>query len=245
MKTTKQPTIASPAEWLAARLDLLRAEKEFTRQRDALAARRRTLPWVRVEKDYVFDSASGPQTLADLFAGRSQLIVYHFMFGAGWEHGCKSCSFVSDHFDGALPHLHARDVTLIAVSRAPLAEIAPFKRRMGWRFPWISSHGNDFNFDYHVSFTPAELASGKVRYNFTELPGFPFEEGPGFSVFARDGAGGVFHTYSTYSRGFDMLMNTYNYLDIVPKGRDEAGLEYAMKWVRHHDRYETATPVER
>lgn len=242
MKTIP-PAIVPPAEWLSARLQLLAAEKEFTRQRDALAARRRALPWVRVEKNYRFASATGPQSLADLFGDRSQLIVYHFMFGQGWDEGCKSCSFVSDHFDGARPHLRAHDLALAAVSRAPLAEILPFQRRMGWKFPWVSSHGSDFNFDFRVSFTPEELASGKVRYNYRELPSFPFEEGPGFSVFARNAAGEVFHTYSTYSRGFDQLIGTYNYLDLVPKGRDEAGLDYPMAWVRHHDRYDVPATV--
>jgi predicted dithiol-disulfide oxidoreductase (DUF899 family) len=239
MKTTPKsaPQIVQPAEWLAARLELLRAEKEFTRQRDALAARRRALPWTRVEKNYVFETPDGPATLAELFADRSQLIVYHSMFGPGWGEGCKSCSFVSDHFDAALPHLRARDVALVAVSRAPLAEIAPFKERMRWRFNWVSSHGTDFNYDFHVSFTEEERARGKVRYNYADMA-FPHEDAPGFSVFARDAAGDVFHTYSTFSRGFEHLMNTYNYLDLVPKGRDEDGLDYPMEWVRYHDRYE-------
>lgn len=241
MKTTTTPTaprLVSSDEWLAARLELLRAEKELTRQRAALAARRRELPWQRVTKDYVFASEAGPVSLANLFGARSQLIVYHFMFGAEWGEGCKSCSFVSDHFDGMLPHLGARDVAFAVVSRAPLAELLPFKHRMGWAFNWVSSAGNDFNYDFHVSFTPEEIASGRIRYNYTELPSFPFEEAPGFSVFARDADGEVFHTYSTYSRGFEHLMNTYNFLDLVPKGRDEDGLEYPMAWVRYHDRYD-------
>ncbi len=241
MKTTTTPTaphLVSSDEWLAARLELLRAEKELTRQRAALAARRRELPWQRVTKDYVFAAEAGPASLADLFGARSQLIVYHFMFGPEWGEGCKSCSFVSDHFDGMLSHLGARDVALAVVSRAPLAELLPFKRRMGWAFNWVSSAGNDFNYDFHVSFTPEEIASGRIRYNYTELPSFPFEEAPGFSVFARDADGEVFHTYSTYSRGFEHLMNTYNFLDLVPKGRDEDGLEYPMAWVRYHDRYD-------
>lgn len=237
-KTTPAPRIVSPAEWLAARLELLRAEKELTRQRAALAARRRELPCVRVEKNYVFETPDGPATLADLFGERSQLIVYHFMFGPGWGEGCKSCSFVSDHFDGMLPHLAARDVSFLAISRAPLAELLPFKHRMGWRFPWVSSHGSDFNYDFRVSFTPEEIAAGKIRYNYAELAEFPFEEAPGFSVFARNAAGEVCHTYSVYSRGLEQLMNTYNFLDLVPKGRDEDGLEYPMAWVRYHDRYE-------
>jgi len=235
--TTPAPRIASPAEWLAARLELLRAEKELTRQRDALAARRRALPWVRVAQPYTFATPDGRATLADLFAGRSQLIVYHFMFGPGWGEGCKSCSFVSDHFDGMLPHLAAREIAFTAISRAPLAELLPFKQRMGWRFPWASSHGNSFNDDFRVSFTPEELASGRIRYNYAEMPEFPFEEAPGLSVFARDSAGDVFHTYSTYGRGLDQLMNTYNFIDLTPKGRDESTLEFPMAWVRYHDAY--------
>ncbi|MBI2510791.1 MAG: DUF899 domain-containing protein [Opitutae bacterium] len=237
-KTTPAPRIVSPAEWLAARLELLRAEKELTKQREALAARRRALPWQRLPKPYVFESVDGPVTLNDLLGERSQLIVYHFMFGPGWGEGCKSCSFVSDHFDGMLPHLRARDVSFAVVSRAPLSELLPFKQRMGWQFNWVSSHSNDFNYDFHVSFTPEEIAAGRIRYNFTDLPSFPFEEAPGFSVFVRNAAGELFHTYSTYSRGFEHLMNTYNILDLVPNGRDEEGLEYPMEWVRYHDRYE-------
>jgi len=244
-QTTPAPRIASPAEWLAARLELLHAEKELTKQRAALAARRRALPWRHLPKPYVFASVAGPVTLNDLLGERSQLIVYHFMFGPGWGEGCKSCSFGSDHFDGMLPHLAARDVSFAVVSRAPLDEILPFKQRMGWRFNWVSSHANDFNYDFRVSFTPAEIASGKIRYNYTELASFPFEEAPGFSVFARNAAGELFHTYSTYGRGLEHLMNTYNFLDLVPKGRDEAGLEYPMEWVRYHDRYDAPVSAAR
>lgn len=244
-QTTPAPRIASPAEWLAARLELLHAEKEHTRQRDALAARRRALPWVRLTKDYVFAAPAGEVSLAGLFGDRSQLIVYHFMFGPGWEEGCKSCSWVSDHFDAMLPHLRARDIAFAAVSRAPLAELEPFRARMGWRFPWVSSHGNDFNHDFHVSFTPAEIASGRLRYNFAEIPAFPFEEAPGCSVFARDASGAVFHTYSTFGRGLDSLIGTYHFLDLTPKGRDEAGLEYPMEWVRYHDRYDAPVSAAR
>jgi len=237
--TTRQiehPRVVSQAEWLAARKQLLAKEKSFTRQRDALSAERRELPWVRVEKQYVFDAPGGKQTLADLFDGRSQLIVYHFMFGPGWEQGCPSCSLLSDHLDGSVVHLAQRDVTLAVVSRAPLSEIAAFKRRMGWRFTWVSSYGSDFNGDYEVSFTPEEIAGGKALYNF-EPRGFPSEEAPGASVFYRDAAGAIFHTYSAYARGLDILIGAYNYLDLVPKGRDEEGLPYTMAWVRHHDRY--------
>ena len=228
--------VVSQEEWLAARKQLLRKEKEFTRFRDQLSAERRELPWVRVDKEYVFDGPDGKETLADLFDGRSQLMVYHFMFGPGWEQGCPSCSFVSDHIDGANWHLPHRDVTLLAVSRAPLAQIEAFKQRMGWRFKWVSSYENDFNHDFHVSFTPDEMARGEVYYNYTTTE-FPSEEAPGLSAFYQDPNGAVFHTYSTYARGLDMLVGAYNYLDLAPKGRDEAALPWTMAWVRHHDRY--------
>jgi len=230
------PNVVSHAEWLAARKDFLTKEKEFTRRRDELSWLRRALPWEKVEKRYEFDSAKGKVTLADLFDGRSQLIVYHFMFGPGWEAGCPSCSYLADHFDGTTVHLANRDTTLVVISRAPLAEIEAFKKRMGWKFQWVSSFGSDFNFDYHVSFTPEEKASGKVEYNYS-VTEFPSEEGPGASVFARDAAGEVFHSYSSYARGLDILIGTYNFLDLVPKGRDEDGLAFSMSWVRHHDRY--------
>ncbi|HVT16258.1 MAG TPA: thioredoxin family protein [Thermoanaerobaculia bacterium] len=234
----KDPRVVSPAEWLEARKDLLAKEKDFSRRRDALSAERRELPWVRVEKEYVFDSPGGKETLGDLFDGRSQLIVYHFMFGPGWDQGCPSCSLLADHLDGAAVHLAQRDVTLVVVSRAPLPQIEAFKKRMGWRFKWVSSHGSDFNRDYHVSFTKEELASGKVFYNYGASD-FPSEEAPGTSVFYRDEAGAIFHTYSSYARGLDVLIGAYNYLDLVPKGRDEESLPYTMAWVRHHDRYES------
>src|SRR4051812_13231283 len=197
----ENPTIVSSDQWLAARREMLREEKEFTKLRDRLAARRRELPWVKVDKPYVFESPSGPASLADLFGPHSQLIVYHFMFGPGWEEGCKSCSFVSDHLEPAVVHLAARDVAFAAISHAPLAEFAPFHQRMGWSFNWVSAHGNGFNQDFHVSFTPAEIADGKkVDYNF-RLTDVPVEELPGLSVFAKDGSGTIYHTYSTYSRG--------------------------------------------
>ena len=230
------PIVVSHAKWLAARSEFLAKEKEFNRLRDELSQQRRTLPWEQVEKRYDFDSTKGKVTLADLFDGRSQLIVYHFMFGPGWQEGCPSCSFVSDHFDGTLVHLANRDTTLVVVSRAPFAEIEAFKKRMGWKFEWVSSFGGDFNFDYHVSFTPEERARGKVEYNYAKSE-FPSEEGPGASVFAKAATGEVFHTYSTYARGLDILMGTYNLLDLVPKGRDEDRLAFTMSWVRHHDRY--------
>ena len=228
--------IVSREEWLAARKAHLAQEKQFTKARDALSRQRRELPWVKVDKPYVFDGPDGKETLADLFDGRSQLIVYHFMLGPGWEQGCKSCSFLADHFDGAVVHLAQRDVTLLAVSRAPLAQIAAFKKRMGWRFKWVSSHGNDFNSDYHVSFSKDEMAKGKVYYNY-DVAEFPSEEAPGASVFYKDPAGNIFHTYSCYARGLDILLGAYNFLDLTPKGRDEAGLPFTMDWVRHHDRY--------
>ena len=230
------PTFVSHSEWLAARTEFLAKEKEFTRLRDELSRQRRALPWEKVEKRYEFESANGTVTLADLFDGRSQLIVYHFMLAPGWQEGCKSCSYLADHFDGPAIHLANRDTTLVVVSRAPLAEIEAFKKRMGWKFRWVSSFDSDFNFDYQVSFTPEEAASGKIRYNYA--PGEYFsEEGPGASVFARDEAGEVFHTYSAYARGLDILVGAYNFLDLVPKGRDEDALAFSMSWVRHHDRY--------
>jgi predicted dithiol-disulfide oxidoreductase (DUF899 family) len=181
-------------------------------------------------------------SLSDLFEGRSQLIVQHFMFGPGWEEGCKSCSFMMDHFNPTIPHLNARDVSFAAISHAPLAEILPFKARLGWVANWVSSHGTDFNYDFHVSFTAKEIAGGKVYYNYTRQE-FPFEEAPGISVFARDAAGNVYHTYSTYGRGVEVIMATYNLLDLVPKGRAEDGLEYDMEWIRYHDRYNQPADV--
>jgi predicted dithiol-disulfide oxidoreductase (DUF899 family) len=230
--------IASREEWLKARTRLLEREKEFTRQRDQLSAARRELPRVKVDKEYVFEGPGGKESLAELFAGRSQLIVYHFMLGPGWEQGCPSCSYLADHFDGAIVHLANRDVTLLAASRAPLVEIENFKKRMGWQFKWVSSNRSDFNYDYNVSFDPDQTAKGEVRYNY-EMTEFPSEEAPGISVFAKDESGAVFHTYSAYARGLDILIGTYNLLDLVPKGRDEAELPWTMAWVRHHDRYGT------
>ncbi len=229
------PEIVSEAEWLVARKDLLAREKEFTRQRDALSAARRQLPMVKIAKEYVFDGPNGKETLADLFDGRSQLIVYHFMFGPGWEEGCKSCSYLADHFDGANWHLPHRDVAFVVVSRAPLSEFEPYKRRMGWRFKWVSSHSNDFNFDYDVSFTKDDEAKGKVYYNYG-MGEFMSDELPGLSVFYKDENGDIFHSYSTYARGLDILVGTYNFLDLVPKGRNE-NPESTMDWVRRHDQY--------
>lgn len=234
--TMARPKIVSRDEWLAARKALLAREKHLTHERDAVARARRALPWVRVDKGYVFDSPGGRKTLADLFEGKSQLIVCHFMFGPDWEEGCPSCSFEMDHTDGTLVHLAQRDVAFVAVSRAPLAKIESFKRRMGWRFNWVSSAATDFNFDYGVSFRKDQVGLEGI-YNFG-TSGHPGEEAPGFSVFVRDG-GDVFHTYSTYGRGVEVGMHTYNFLDLVPKGRDEDGLSFSMAWVRHHDRYES------
>jgi predicted dithiol-disulfide oxidoreductase (DUF899 family) len=240
MKTTATPDhkVVSRDEWLASRVALLAREKELTRLHDELARQRRALPWVKVEKAYAFDTPEGKRSLADLFAGRSQLVIYHFMFGPDWKEGCPSCSFVSDHIDGAVPHLAARDATLTMVSRAPLDKISAFKKRMGWRFPWVSSHGSDFNHDFQVSFTKEQKAQGKVYYNYA-LEEFPSDEAPGLSVFYMDASGDVFHTYSAYARGLDQLVGTYVILDQVPKGRDEDGLDFPMAWVRHHDRYES------
>lgn len=231
------PKIVSQAEWLAARKDFLAKEKEFNRLRDELSLQLRQLPWERVKKEYIFDGPGGKQSLADLFGGRSQLIVYHFMFGPAWSEGCPSCSYMVDHFDGPAIHLAHRDVTLAAISRAPIAEIQAFKKRMGWKFPWVSSFSSDFNYDYHVSFTAEERAKGKVQYNY-DLVEFPSEEGPGLSVFYKDESGSVFHTYSSYARGLDHLVGAYNFLDLAPKGRDEGGLAHSMAWVRHHDKYD-------
>jgi predicted dithiol-disulfide oxidoreductase (DUF899 family) len=248
MKNVKNPgpahAVVSREEWLRARTALLAREKEHTRQRDELGRERRALPWVRIEKPYRFESPHGAETLADLFRGRSQLIVYHFMFGPDWEEGCPSCSLLADHIDGALVHLEHRDVTLLAVSRAPLAKIQAFQRRMGWRFPWVSSHGSDFNHDFGVSFTSEELARGKVLYNFRMEEGF-VEDLPGISSFFQDEGGRVYHTYSTYARGCEPPIGVYDWLDYAPKGRDEDDLAFTMAWVRHHDRYGAQYAVDR
>ncbi|WP_295685770.1 thioredoxin family protein [uncultured Nevskia sp.] len=227
---------ASRETWLAERLELLDAEKELSRLSDQVARQRRALPWLRVDKPYVFDTQDGPRTLAELFDGRSQLLVQHFMLGPGWPQGCPSCSFMADHSDGMNPHLANRDVTLLAVSRAPLVEIQRFRERMGWQFPWVSAHANDFNYDFRVSFTPEDKAGGQPVYNF-DTQSFQGEEAPGVSVFYKDDAGDVFRTYSTYGRGVEVMMGTYALLDLVPKGRDEREVPYKMEWVRHHDRY--------
>jgi predicted dithiol-disulfide oxidoreductase (DUF899 family) len=231
-----QPRIVTRDEWLAARKELLTKEKAMTRAQDALSAERRRLPMVKVDKMYVFDTPAGKRTLAELFDGRSQLIVYHFMMGPDWVEGCASCSLLADHIDGSVVHLAHRDVTLIAVSRAPLANIVAFRERMGWKFAWASSLGSDFNQDFRVSFSDEQIASRRPLYNFETAP-FPLEEAPGLSVFLKTESGDVFHTYSTYARGGEAVIGAYHYLDFAPKGRDEAGLAFTMSWVRHHDRY--------
>lgn len=232
------PRVASRAEWLAARKELLVREKKLTRERDALNAERRRLPMVRIEKEYLFDAPAGRMSLGDLFGGRSQLIVNHFMLGPGWQQGCVGCSFGADHIDGALVHLEHHDVSLVVVSRAPLPEIAAFKARMGWRFGWVSSYGSDFNHDFHVSFREEEIAKGRVYHNY-EMREFQSEELPGISVFFRDASGAIFHTYSAYARGAEELLGTYMWLDLTPKGRNETGPAFDLTdWVRHHDRYD-------
>ena len=231
--------VVSKDEWLAARNALLADEKAFTHARDALVAKRQALPWERVDKTYTFDTAHGARTLADLFDARSQLLVYHFMLGPDWEEGCVGCSFVSDHIDGALPHLLHHDVSYVAVSRAPLAKIETFRQRMGWRFPWVSSYGSDFNFDFHVSFTEADKARGKVDYNY-EQQDYLSDEMPGVSAFCRDDDGSVYHTYSAYARGVEAVLGTYALLELTAKGRNETS---GMRdWLRHHDRYDGDAP---
>jgi len=230
---TKHPVV-SHEEWIAASQDLLAKEKAFTKSRDALSATRRDLPWVKVETEYVFEGPNGPVSLSDLFDGRSQLIVYHFMYAPGWDEGCSGCSFVCDHVDGARQHFEHHDVSYVAVSRAPLADFSAFKERMGWSFRWVSSAQNDFNYDYGASFRRGDLDAGPVMYNFTvqKLNG---EEQPGLTVFTKDSEGNIYRTYSTYERGLDLLIGAYNYLDITPNGRNETG---PMSWMKFHDQYE-------
>ncbi len=229
--------VVSRDEWLVARKDHLAKEKEFTRLRDQLSSERRELPWVRVEKEYLFDGPDGKETLSDLFEGRGQLIVYHFMYGPDWAEGCPSCSFWADNFNGISIHLNHRDINLVAVSRARLETLEAYKKRMDWSFKWVSSFGTDFNRDYHVSFTPDEMEKGEMFYNFS-IGTFSSEEAPGISVFYKDQQGDVFHTYSCYARGLDMLNGAYHYMDLVPKGRDEDALPHSMAWLRRHDQYD-------
>ena len=240
-----QHQVVSRDEWLAARKALLVKEKEFTRLRDQLSAERRELPWIKVAKTYIFDGPNGRETLADLFGGRSQLIVKHFMLGPEWSEGCVGCSFEVDHVEGALPHLEHHDVTYVVVSRAPPAKIEAFKRRMAWHFKWVSSYGSDFNYDYHVSFTPDEIAKGEAYYNY-ETRKIGLDELSGRSVFYKDENGDIFHTYSAYARGGESFLGTYAFLDITPKGRNETGPGHNLTdWVRHHDRYDAGGSVDR
>lgn len=243
-KTSQLPahTVVTRDEWLQARIDLLKREKELTRMRDRLSEQRRDLPWVKLEKDYVFDGPDGTQSLSDLFGGYSQLLIYHFMFAPEWSQGCKSCSLFADHYDPAIVHLNHRDVTMVTVSRAPIEKLLAFRQRMGWNFKWVSSGANDFNRDFGVYFTQQELNSGLSIYNYVSQP-YPITDLPGLSVFCRDESGAIYHTYSTYSRGLDSFLNVYNFLDLVPKGRDEAD-QPGMGWVRHHDRYDTPNFID-
>ena len=229
--------VVSHKAWIEARRKFLAKEKKFTRLRDELARQRRALPWEKVDKDYVFDGPKGPETLSELFDGRSQLVVYHFMFAPEWSEGCKHCSFWADNFNGLGIHLNHRDVSFVAISRAPLAKLEAFRKRMGWSFKWVSSGQNDFNYDYQASFTPQEVESGAAFFNYSKSD-VGVTDREGVSVFYRDPSGAVFHTYSSYARGIDMLNTAYHYLDLVPKGRDEDGLEFTQAWVRYHDRYE-------
>ena len=231
--------IVSRQQWIEARKVHLAHEKELTQARERLSAERRALPWVKVDKAYLFDGAEGKKTLADLFNGKSQLVVQHFMFAPEWNEGCKSCSFWADGFERMVPHLAARDTALVAVSRAPLSKLLPFKSRMGWTFDWVSSADGDFNYDYAVSFTPDDVKSGAKVYNFG-TSGFGIEDAPGISVFYRDEAGDIFHTYSCFARGLDMMNAAYHYLDLTPLGRHEEGLPYPMDWVRLRDQYPPA-----
>jgi predicted dithiol-disulfide oxidoreductase (DUF899 family) len=228
--------IVSREEWLEARKRLLAREKEFTHQRDALSQERRELPWVRVEKNYVFQGPNGAETLSDLFAGRSQLVVYHFMFAPEWDAGCKSCSFWADNFNGITTHLEHRDVTLVAIARAPFPKLQAYERRMGWSFKWLSSFESDFNFDFGVSFKPEDIAQKRATYNYGPLEN-SMTDMQGISTFFKDSDGALFHTYSCYSRGVDMMNTAYQYLDLVPKGRDEQGLSFSMEWLRRRDEY--------
>lgn len=243
MNASTPPRIVDAAQWQEERATLLAREKALTRLHDEVAAARRALPWRRMAADYVFDTSEGPRSLSDLFGGRRQLLVQHFMFGPGWEQGCPSCSYMADHVDGMNIHLAHRDIAFVAVSRAPLADILRFRERMGWKFDWVSSHGSRFNHDFGVSFTPEELAAGEVFYNYRKGY-FPAEEAPGISVFCKDDAGAVFHTYSTFGRGVEVMMGAYALMDLTPRGRDERDTFYKMEWVRHHDRYETGRAFE-
>ena len=229
--------VVSREEWLIVRQQHLAKEKEFTRLRDHLSQERRDLPWVKVDKPYIFEGLNGKESLSEVFAGRSQLLVYHFMFGPEWSEGCKSCSFWADNFNSIIVHLNQRDAMMVAISRAPLEKLLAFQKRMGWTFKWLSSYGSDFNSDFHVSFTKDDLVKGPTYYNYRVRETQAEGEAPGLSVFHRDASGAIFHTYSCYGRGLDMLNGAYHHLDVLPKGRDEAGLSYPQEWVKHHDKY--------
>jgi predicted dithiol-disulfide oxidoreductase (DUF899 family) len=228
--------IVSRKDWITARKELLEKEKEFTRLRDQLSDRRRQLPWVKIDESYEFEGQGGTVSLSDLFDGRSQLIIYHFMFGPDWDEGCPSCSYIADHFDGAMTHLNHRDVTMVVVSRTPFERLDQYRKRMAWNFRWLSSLGSDFNFDYHVSFTGDDPANDQVYYNY-RTGTFPADEAPGISAFYKAENGDAFHTYSCYGRGLDMLLGAYHIMDLTAKGRNEANLPYPMTWVRRHDQY--------
>jgi predicted dithiol-disulfide oxidoreductase (DUF899 family) len=232
----------SREQWLTERIALMAEEKELTRRHDALAAKVRELPWVKVDKAYTFDSPTGKKSLGDLFGDKSQLIIYHFMFDPTWSQGCKSCSFIADHYNPIVIHLARRDISLVTVSKAPIEKIEQFRKRMGWSFSWVSGANNDFGRDYGVSFTDEDFAKGDMVYNFTGKP-YPMRELPGLSVFTKDADGNIYHTYSTFARGLECLLTAYNYIDMTPKGRDEAEIG-GMGWVRHHDRYDDKTFVD-
>ena len=240
---TSQP-IVSREEWLKARLELLKKEKEHSKIRDEITRARQNLPWVKIEKDYIFEGPNKKFYLKDLFEDKSQLIIYHFMFEKDWEEGCKSCSFLADHYEPAIVHLANRDVAMITISKAPLEMLESFKKRMKWNFNWLSSENSDFNEDFHVSFTDEELKQGKGHYNFEETKLFGTKEAPGISVFVRDENGQIYHTYSAYARGLENFITAYHLLDIVPKGRNEGGFSYGMEWLRHKDRYGEDTFID-
>jgi predicted dithiol-disulfide oxidoreductase (DUF899 family) len=233
----KEQKVVSQEEWLAARKALLSEEKKFSRLRDQLTQQRQNLPWVKIDKEYAFEGPDGEETLADLFDGKSQLIVYHFMFAPDDDEGCAHCSFWADHFDSVNLHLPHRDTAFVSISRAPLKKLQAFKKRMGWDFKWLSSGKNDFNYDFHVSFTPEQIRAGDVFYNYVKSD-MDMEDLPGVSTFYKNKDGDVFHTYSAYSRGIDLMNTTYNFLDLTAKGRNE-NPERPQEWVRYHDRYST------
>lgn len=234
-EVTSEHPVVSNEDWIAARKELLKKEKALTRLNDEISAERRKLPWVKVDKSYVFESTEGQVTLSDLFGKNSQLYIYHFMFAPDWEEGCPGCSFMADHIDGPNLHLAHHDISMVVVSRTPLAKLLAFQKRMGWKFKWVSSYGSDFNYDYHVSFTEDQIKNGGVYYNYAYSTHDTDTESPGSSVFYKDGAGQIYHTYSSYSRGGDILIGAHNFLDLMPKGRDEHG---TMDWMRLHDQYD-------